>query len=81
MSAPEPGGPPRFDVLTEQVLREGRSLKWSRYGPAIGAFVAEMDFGTAPAVTRSLLDTVERGPYRSPSRRRRHRSRARTGST
>jgi cystathionine beta-lyase len=61
MSAPEPGGPPRFDVLTEQVLREGRSLKWSRYGPAIGAFVAEMDFGTAPAVTRSLLDTVERG--------------------
>jgi cystathionine beta-lyase len=61
MAAPGPGGPPRFDVPTERALREGRGLKWSKYRPAIGAFVAEMDFGTAPAVTRSLLDTVERG--------------------
>src|SRR3954453_18966732 len=61
MAAPEPGRPPRFDVLTEDALRKGRSLKWSRYGTAIGAFVAEMDFGTAPAVTQSLLDGVERG--------------------
>jgi len=61
MAAPEVGEPPWFDVLTEQTLRDGRSLKWTRYGPAIGAFVAEMDFGTAPAVTRSLLDSVERG--------------------
>jgi cysteine-S-conjugate beta-lyase len=61
MAAPDIGEPPRFDVPTEQVLREGRSLKWTRYEPAIGAFVAEMDFGTAPAVTRSLLDTVQRG--------------------
>jgi cystathionine beta-lyase len=61
MAAREGGGPPGFDVLSEQALRDGGSLKWSRYGPAIGAFVAEMDFGTAPAVTRSLLDTVQRG--------------------
>ena len=61
MAAPEAGRPPRFDVLTEQALREGRSLKWSRYGPAIGAFVAEMDFGTAPAVTRSLRESVDNG--------------------
>ena len=61
MAALEPGRPPTFDVLTEHALRERRSLKWSRYGTAIGAFVAEMDFGTAPAVTRSLLDSVERG--------------------
>ncbi|MFL6094304.1 MAG: aminotransferase class I/II-fold pyridoxal phosphate-dependent enzyme, partial [Blastococcus sp.] len=61
MVASEPDRPPTFDVLTEHALREGRSLKWSRYGSAIGAFVAEMDFGTAPAVTRSLLDGVERG--------------------
>jgi len=61
MEAPEPSGTPAFDLLTEDALRERRSLKWSRYGPAIGAFVAEMDFGTAPAVTRSLLETVERG--------------------
>lgn len=59
--APDDEGMPRFDVLTEQALREGRSLKWSRYGPAIGAFVAEMDFGTAPAVTRSLRESVDRG--------------------
>jgi cystathionine beta-lyase len=61
MAAPGPGVPPTFDALTEEALRGGRSLKWTRYGPAIGAFVAEMDFGTAPAVTRSLHETVERG--------------------
>ena len=61
MAVPEAGRPTRFDVLTEQALREARSLKWSRYGPAIGAFVAEMDFGTAPAVTRSLRESVENG--------------------
>jgi cystathionine beta-lyase len=61
MADPERAGPPMFDALTEGALRDGLSLKWTRYGPAIGAFVAEMDFGTAPAVTRSLLETVERG--------------------
>jgi len=61
MTAPETAGPPVFDALTEGALRDGRSLKWTRYGSAIGAFVAEMDFGTAPAVTRSLHETVQRG--------------------
>jgi cysteine-S-conjugate beta-lyase len=61
MAAPGAGGPTQFDVLTEQALRDGRSLKWTRYGPAIGAFVAEMDFGTAPAVTRALHGAVQRG--------------------
>jgi cystathionine beta-lyase len=61
MAGAEPAGPPMFDALTERALRDGRSLKWTRYGPAIGAFVAEMDFGTAPAVTRSLHETVGRG--------------------
>ena len=61
MAGLEPTGPQPFDALTEDALRAGRSLKWTRYGPAIGAFVAEMDFGTAPAVTRSLHDTVGRG--------------------
>jgi cystathionine beta-lyase len=53
--------PLTFDVLTEDALRATGSLKWTRYGPAIGAFVAEMDFGTAPAVTRALHEAVERG--------------------
>ena len=61
MAGAEPAGPPMFDALTGRALREGRSLKWTRYGPAIGAFVADMDFGTAPAVTRSLHETVGRG--------------------
>jgi cystathionine beta-lyase len=50
---------PAFDALTEHHLRAGGSLKWTRYGDAIGAFVAEMDFGTAPAVTRALHDAVD----------------------
>lgn len=51
---------PVFDALTEHALRSGGSLKWTQYGQAIGAFVAEMDFGTAPAVTRALHDAVDR---------------------
>jgi cysteine-S-conjugate beta-lyase len=53
-------GPP-FDALTEQALRAAGSQKWTRYGDAIGAFVAEMDFGTAPAVTRALHEAVDAG--------------------
>jgi cystathionine beta-lyase len=50
---------PVFDALTEHALRASGSLKWTRYGDAIGAFVAEMDFGTAPAVTKALHDAVD----------------------
>jgi cystathionine beta-lyase len=50
-----------FDAVTEDALRAGGSLKWTRYGTAIGAFVAEMDFGTAPAVTRALRAAVDGG--------------------
>src|SRR4051794_18239893 len=62
MTGPVPDDEPLgFDALSEDSLRAGRSLKWTRYGPAIGAFVAEMDFGTAPAVTAALHDAVDRG--------------------
>ena len=61
MAVPDGPVPASFDALAEDALRGGRSLKWTRYGSAIGAFVAEMDFGTAPAVTRSLHEAVERG--------------------
>ncbi|MFW3172405.1 MalY/PatB family protein [Geodermatophilus sp. CPCC 206100] len=50
-----------FDALTEEALRASGALKWTRYGPAIGAFVAEMDFGTAPEVARVLHAAVDRG--------------------
>jgi cystathionine beta-lyase len=62
MARPVPDGDPLgFDALTEESLRASGSLKWTRYGRAIGAFVAEMDFGTAPAVTAALQDAVDRG--------------------
>jgi len=62
MTGPVPDDEPLgFDALSEDSLRAARSLKWTRYGPAIGAFVAEMDFGTAPAVTAALHDAVDRG--------------------
>ena len=51
---PAPGGIGAFDELTEEHLRAAGSLKWARYGTAIGAWVAEMDLGTAPAVTQAL---------------------------
>ena len=34
------GEPLGFDQLTEDALRSAGSLKWTRYGPALGAFVA-----------------------------------------
>ncbi len=42
-------------------LRARGSLKWTRHPDALGAWVAEMDLGTAPAVTRALHDAVDRG--------------------
>lgn len=52
---------PSFDALTEDALRAGGNLKWTKFGPAVGAFVAEMDFGTAPVVTRALHEAVDAG--------------------
>lgn len=63
MSAPQPDGGfdvPADDGLTEQHLRAAGSLKWTRYGDALGAFVAESDFGTAPVIRQALHDAVER---------------------
>lgn len=52
-----------FDALTEESLRAGGSLKWSRYGAATGAWVAEMDFGTAPEVTSALQAAVDAAQF------------------
>ncbi len=65
--APEPldgvPAPRPFDDLTEDRLRAAGSLKWTRYGTAIGAWVAEMDLGTAPAVTQVLRDAVDQARF------------------
>ena len=51
-----------FDALTPEIMRRRGSLKWTQYGgDVIGAWVAEMDLGTAPAVTEVLRRAVEDG--------------------
>ncbi|WP_299038426.1 MalY/PatB family protein [uncultured Pseudokineococcus sp.] len=51
--------PARIDDLTLEELRARGGLKWSLFPDAIGAFVAETDYGTAPAVTRALHEAVD----------------------
>lgn len=48
----------RFDEITEASLRARGSKKWSTYGNATAAWVAEMDFGAAPPITAAIESTV-----------------------
>ncbi len=50
-----------FDRIDVATLRRAGGVKWSLYPDAIGAFVAEMDFGTAPPVTAALHAAVDAG--------------------
>ncbi|WP_298040396.1 MalY/PatB family protein [uncultured Microbacterium sp.] len=50
-----------FDAITETDLRAAGSLKWTMFPDAIGAFVAEMDFGVAPVIRRAMTDAVDAG--------------------
>ncbi|PXY22258.1 MalY/PatB family protein [Prauserella muralis] len=52
-----------FDTVTVEELRAGGSVKWTSHGDALGAFIAEMDFGTAPAVRDALREAVERAAF------------------
>ena len=59
-----------FDSLTPQQMRERGSLKWSQYpGDVVGAWVAEMDLGTAPAVEAAIHQAMRHGllGYMPPS--------------
>jgi len=50
-------------ITIDELYRRG-SVKWTRGGPGvIGAFVAEMDFGAAPAITEALRQVVERAEF------------------
>ncbi|MFD1717269.1 MalY/PatB family protein [Georgenia deserti] len=51
----------QFDAITIDQLREVGGVKWTAFPDTIGAFVAEMDFGTAPAVSRALHTAVDQG--------------------
>ncbi|CAN5333045.1 aminotransferase class I/II-fold pyridoxal phosphate-dependent enzyme [soil metagenome] len=52
-----------FDDITIEELRATGGLKWSAFGDKIGAFVAEMDFGIAPPITRALHAAVDVGAF------------------
>jgi cystathionine beta-lyase len=52
------------DLITADELRRRGSLKWNRGGPGvIGAFVAEMDFGAAPAIEQAMREAIARADF------------------
>jgi cystathionine beta-lyase len=52
------------DQITMAELRRRGSVKWTRGAPdVIGAFVAEMDFGAAPAVEAALREVIARSDF------------------
>jgi cystathionine beta-lyase len=52
------------DRITIEELRRRGSLKWTRGGPdVIGAYVAEMDFGAAPAVEHAMRDVIANADF------------------
>lgn len=50
-----------FDAITEDELRRAGSVKWTRFPGAIGSFIAEMDFGVAPAITDAVTAALRDG--------------------
>lgn len=59
----------RFDAIDRARLAAPTSRKWSLHPETIGAWVAEMDFGTAPAIRAALHAAIEDDVlgYLSPS--------------
>ncbi len=54
----------RFDQITVEELRRAQAgVKWTRFPDALGAFIAEMDFGTAPEVTEALTEAVRAAQF------------------
>jgi len=52
-----------YDLLTLEHLRARGDVKWERYPHLIGAWVAEMDFGTAPPIVQAMQTAVEGGSF------------------
>lgn len=53
--------PGTFDLITRDDLRHAGSVKWTTFPDTIGAFVAEMDFGLAPAISTAVKDALDLG--------------------
>ncbi|MCA9833160.1 MAG: aminotransferase class I/II-fold pyridoxal phosphate-dependent enzyme [Thermomicrobiales bacterium] len=52
-----------FDEITAESMAGTHGAKWTTWPDCIGAFVAEMDFGTAPAVKDALKEVVDAGYF------------------
>ena len=52
-----------FDSITQQQLRKTGATKWATDDDMIGAFVAEMDFGAAPSITKALHEAVDEAAF------------------
>lgn len=50
-----------FDRITHDDLRAAGSMKWTTFPGTIGAFVAEMDYGLAPAITDAVKNALDLG--------------------
>lgn len=50
-----------YDNITESDLRAAGSVKWTMFPDMIGAFVAEMDFGVAPAIIDAIDGSLRTG--------------------
>lgn len=61
-----------LDAITPDQLRATGALKWGLPSGAVGAFVAEMDFGTSPAVTDALRRELATSSFGYTSERRLH---------
>lgn len=48
-----------FDDIARAQLATPQSRKWSLHAEAIGAWVAEMDFGIAPAISAALHEAID----------------------
>jgi cystathionine beta-lyase len=53
----------QLDTPTIEQLRTVAGVKWSMFPDCIGAFVAEMDFGTAPPIRDALRKVVDDGIF------------------
>lgn len=50
-----------YDALTPEKLAGSLGVKWTAFPDCIGAFIAEMDYGSSPAIKDALREAVEAG--------------------
>lgn len=52
-----------YDQLTPESMAGTMGAKWTMFPDCIGAFVAEMDYGTAPVVKDAMREVVDAGYF------------------